>query len=186
MNQILKAVKNYEDNRWDYLSFRGRELFGKTLCILGYGNTGKFIENYAKAFGMRVLCINSKTSENEVLEILKQADVITITMSLNSSTYRYLNKEKLNYLKNDVVIVNTARGGIINEDDLAGFLSENKNAIAFLDVLQNEPPDENHPFRTLPNVIVTPHIAWNSVESDAYISNSFYSSIVSSINDSHS
>ena len=183
MNNIIPAMKNYEQGKWDYLLFKGRELTGKTICILGCGATGSLVKEYSLAFGMNVHCVNSKTPIIEIHEMLKQSDIISLNMSLNDKTINYINDEKIKLLKDDVIIVNTSRGNLIEEDSLYRFLSSNKKAIAFLDVLNNEPPELDHPFRKLPNVYITPHIGWNSLESENILSEGIFNAAIAAINE---
>lgn len=147
------------------------ELQGKVMGILGYGAIGKEVEKIASAFGMRVI-IHSEHA-NEALfgqlvsldELLQTADVVSVHASLNDRTEGLLNEHTISKMKPSVLIVNTSRGAIINDQDLAVALNQGRVAGAALDVLSKEPPDEDNPLLTARNCVITPHISWVSRES---------------------
>ena len=183
MNNIIEAYSNYKEFKWDYLSqnFQGRELNNKTICILGCGHSGSLLRTFSKSFGLETLCVNSKTSQDEVNNMFRKADIISLHMSLNGNTSKFLNSERLQLLKPDVIIINNARGGLIDEDALLNFMENNPKAKAFLDVLEIEPPPVDHPFRKIPHIYITPHIGWNSKEADEFLANSLHDDIIKSL-----
>ncbi|SDE20845.1 NAD(P)-dependent oxidoreductase [Glycomyces harbinensis] len=166
LNRIVPAIHSVRAGHWDYLAFQGRESQQRVVAILGYGATGRIVRRLCESFGFIVETVNSKTSSNDVQRILARADIVTLHLALNSRTERYLREDTLRLLKDDVVIVNTARGNLINDRDLVEFLLEHPEATAFLDVLATEPMPPNSSYRQLQNAVVTPHIGWNSRESD--------------------
>lgn len=181
LNKIIPAYKNVKDGKWDYLSFTGKETLGKKICILGMGASGKLLYRFADAFDMQPIPITSRSSDLELLNALKMADILSIHMSLNNKNIDFLNKEKLNLLKDDIVIINTARGNHVNEKDLYDFLLSNQKAIAFLDVLKEEPPAKNNPLLDLENVVITPHIGWNSIDAEERLANFAFTSVMEAI-----
>lgn len=172
LNKIVPALDNVRSGRWDYLDFQARETSGRSIGITGYGATGKIVRQFCEPFGFAVMTADSKTAEDELARILSTADVVTLHMDLNPKTERFLRAETLRLLKADVVIVNTARGELVNDRDLVDFLSSHPRATAFLDVLAVEPAAPESAYRKLQNAFITPHIGWNSVESDGLLANS--------------
>lgn len=167
LNRIVPAIDNVRAGGWNYLDFQGREAPGRTVAVVGHGGTGGIVSLLCGALGFTVEPMNSTTPDAEKERILAAADVVTLHMPLNDRTRHFLNETALELLKDDVVIVNTARGGLIDDSALVGFLSRKPDATAFLDVLGTEPPPRGgHLYRGLPNAVLTPHIGWNSVESD--------------------
>ena len=148
------------------------ELAGKKLGIIGYGELGKAVANVGRAFGMEVLIaksfVNSDKNDDriELDELLSQVDVLSLHCPLTDETRDLINREKLALMKKTAIIINTARGGIVNEQALIDALRNNKLGGAAIDVLTAEPPTHNDVLLTasLPNLIVTPHIAWASRE----------------------
>lgn len=147
------------------------ELKEKTLGILGYGNIGRKVEEIAKAFGMKVLIGGRPGVEygasNRVSfeEVLKKSDILTFHLPLTKESRGLISNKEFTLMKDGVVILNTARGGIIDEDSLYENLKNKKVRAAALDVLAKEPIEDEHKLLGLENVIITPHIAWASIES---------------------
>lgn len=148
------------------------ELSGKTIGLIGYGTLAKSVEKIARAYDMNVLIAERKDA-NELREgrtsftqVIEQADVISIHSPLTVETKDLISAIEFNAMKPSAVVVNTARGGVVNETALLQALSEQKIAGAATDVLTQEPPPPDHIMVThsLENLIVTPHIAWASVE----------------------
>lgn len=149
------------------------ELSGKTMGIIGYGQIGQTTSRIAQAFGMKVLAYNrtrEKVIETEsvryaTLEVLyREADVIMLHCPLTEENEGFINKESIELMKDGVLIVNNARGALINEADLADALNRGKVAGAGLDVVSEEPISEDNPLLKAKNCIITPHIAWASLE----------------------
>lgn len=150
------------------------ELWGKNMGIIGLGNIGQATARIAQAFGMRVLAhdaIRNPDLESESLkyvdldELLSQSDVISLHCPLSEQTRGIIREETIAKMKTGVIIVNTARGPLIVERDLAEALNSGKVAGAGLDVLAVEPPTMDNPVLNAKNSIVTPHIAWAPRES---------------------
>jgi len=147
------------------------ELYGKKIGIIGYGEIGKKVENIAKAFGMESMIAESRSSmkqtEGRVVfdTVLKEADIITIHTPLTPETKNMISYREFEIMKESAVIINTARGGIINEDALYDALSKNKIYGAATDVMEKEPPIEGSRLFSLNNIVVTPHTAWAATES---------------------
>ena len=147
------------------------ELAGKTWGIIGYGNIGRKVGDIARALGCKVIANRrSTTDENECVSLdtlCKKSDIITIHTPLNDSTRGLINKEKIALMKSDVIIVNTARGAVTDEAELALAVKEGRIGALGSDVYSVEPFGEDHPFyaiKELPNVCLTPHMAWGAYE----------------------
>jgi len=150
------------------------ELENKTLTIIGYGALGKGVECIAKAFGMRVLI--SERKDNEVREgrtdfesALKQADIVSIHTPLTEETKNLMSYNEFSLMKSTAIIINTARGGIVDEIALVKALKNNVIRAGATDVLSIEPAQDTNPLIQYKgdNLIITPHIAWGSKESIA-------------------
>lgn len=170
------AVKNGEwTNSPDFCFWNHPiiELSGKTMGIIGYGQIGQTTSRIAQAFGMKVLAYNrtrEKVIETESVryatleELYREADVIMLHCPLTEENEGFINKESIEQMKDGVLIVNNARGALINEADLADALNRGKVAGAGLDVVSEEPISEDNPLLKAKNCIITPHIAWASLE----------------------
>ncbi len=178
VTKIFQYRQAVHDNRWQQspffclLDYPIAELSGKTLGIIGYGVLGKAVAAVGEAFGMKVIVAAHKraAATNDRLsfeQVLEESDVISIHCPLTDDTRNLIDRTELAMMKPGAIIINTARGGIVNEEALVHALRENKIGGAGFDVLTQEPPvDGNVLLETdLPNLIVTPHIAWASVES---------------------
>lgn len=154
-----------------------QELAGKKIGIIGYGNLGKAVASIAQAFGMEVLIAErphaAKTRENRhsFIYVLQQADVISLHCPQTPETTNLINSKTLALMKTSALLINTARGGIVNSDDLLHALKNDVISHAILDVLEQEPPSANHPLisaltsNEIDNLSLTAHIAWASIES---------------------
>lgn len=142
------------------------ELYGKTLGIIGYGSIGKKVAQIGKAFGMNVLISTRTPVEGCVSkeELFKNADFVTLHCPLNEQSKLMINEKSLALFKPTAYLINTARGGLIDESALANALNSGKIAGAALDVLTNEPPKADNPLIHAKNCIITPHMAWASLE----------------------
>ncbi|PSJ18751.1 2-hydroxyacid dehydrogenase [Nitrosomonas supralitoralis] len=154
------------------LDFDIQELSGKTLGIIGYGDLGHAVANVAQAFGMQVLIAEHKgkpprPGRAAFDEVLQQSDFITLHCPLSRETQHLISGMELELMKPSAYLINTSRGGLINETDLLQSLSQGQIAGAAIDVIQEEPPSmDNLILRQRPdNLIVTPHVAWASRES---------------------
>lgn len=142
------------------------ELCGKTLGIIGYGSIGKKVAQIGKAFGMNVLISTRTPVEGCVSkeEVFKNADFVTLHCPLNEQSKLMINEKSLALFKPTAYLINTARGGLIDENALADALNSGKIAGAALDVLTSEPPEADNPLIRAENCIITPHIGWASLE----------------------
>lgn len=155
---------------WDYPLI---ELSGKTIGIIGYGRIGRVTGAIAKALGMKVLAYDvypgvdeTETAQYVPLDVLvSQADVISLHCPLLPSTERIINPSTLAQMKEGVIIINSSRGQLIDEQALADALNSGKVYAAGLDVVSAEPIAEDNPLLTAKNCIITPHIAWAPKES---------------------
>ena len=149
---------------WDYPLV---ELAGKTFGVIGYGRIGQAAARMARAFGMRVLAYRpSGGAECVPLEVLlANSDVISLHCPLTADNAEIINRDTIACMKDGVFLVNTARGGLINEQDLRDALLSGKVAGAAVDVVSTEPIRADNPLLGLPNCLITPHIAWASKES---------------------
>ena len=149
---------------WDYPLM---ELQGKTFGIIGYGSIGKAVAKLAKAFGMRVLAYSRHDAEEDYApldELLAQSDIVSLHCPLTAENAGMINAETIARMKDGVIILNTARGGLINEADLREALLSGKVYAAASDVTAREPINADSPLLGLDNMIITPHIAWAATE----------------------
>ena len=155
---------------WD---FPLMELAGKTMGIIGFGHIGQQVANVATAFGMNVIGNSRHQTDQSVRknfiwanldELLQQSDVVSIHCPLLPETKGLINKERLQQMKSTAFLLNTSRGPIVVEKDLADALNNNIIAGAGIDVLSVEPPSADNPLFTAKNCIITPHIAWATKE----------------------
>lgn len=146
------------------------ELWGKTIAVIGYGSIGRAVAKIADAFGMRVIISTRTVPENcpypvvSMEDAFRQADVLTIHCPLNAQTAHLVRRETLSLMKPTAFLINTARGGIVREEDLAEALNSGRLAGAGLDVLDKEPMSPDTPLRNAKNCLITPHIAWSPLE----------------------
>ena len=155
---------------WDYPLV---ELANKTLGIIGFGDIGGKVADVATAFGMSIIG-NSRTQTDQshrknfrwvsVTELLEQSDVVSIHCPLTPETKGLINKENLQLMKPSAYLLNTSRGPVIVDHDLADALNNDVIAGAGIDVLSTEPPPAGNPLFTAKNCIITPHIAWATKE----------------------
>lgn len=158
---------------WCFWTYPLMEVSGKKMGIYGYGKIGREVGKIARAFGMEVL-ISSRGAEKDVHkdvryvsleELFCESDVLTLHAPLTSDNHHFVNNDTLKLMKKSAFLINTGRGGLVNETDLKEALLNKQIAGAGLDVLSKEPPREGHPLINVPNCIITPHIAWASKES---------------------
>lgn len=171
---IPQAHATMREGKWDRKSFTGVELYNKTLGIVGLGRIGGEVARRAIAFGMRVLAYDpflslarAKSLQVELLELkelLERSDFITVHMPLSDETKGMIGAEAFARMKTGVRVLNCARGGIINETALAEAIKTGKVAGAALDVYEQEPPAADFPLRSLPQVIMTPHLGASTNE----------------------
>ena len=149
------------------------ELAGKTLGIIGFGRIGRAVGKIAKAMGMEVIAYNrSRHPEGETIgeyvdldTLLKRADIVSLHCPLTPENNGMINAETLSKMKDGAILLNTARGALLNEKDVAEALHQGKLWGAAVDVVSCEPIASDNPLLTAPNCIITPHMAWAPIES---------------------
>lgn len=139
------------------------QLSGRSLGIIGYGSIGKRVARIAEAFGMTVH-VYSKDPDAAV-----QSDILTLHCPATADNRGFINKDFISKMKDGAILINTARGALLNEDDVADALKHGKLAAVAVDVVNGEPPRKGHPFIGLENLYITPHIAWSTKEARAVI-----------------
>ncbi len=146
------------------------ELYGKTIGLIGYGDIAKQVAIIAKAFGMKVLGYRRSGGTDEYAEIvpldylLKNSDIISLHCPLNNQSNKLICNKTIKQMKDGVIIINTARGGLVDEKELAENLKSQKVLAYGGDVLTKEPPEEDNPLFSCDNAFITPHLAWATVE----------------------
>jgi D-3-phosphoglycerate dehydrogenase / 2-oxoglutarate reductase len=144
-------------------NMRGMELQGKTLGLVGFGRIGKLTAGFARAFGMRVLAYDPYVQTSDLAEltsletVLQQSDFVSLHPVLTPETFHLINAERLALMKPSAYLINTSRGGVIDEPALIDALQKGRLAGAGLDVFEQEPPDTQNPLLHMDNVIGTPH-----------------------------
>ncbi len=166
-NEIIKA------QRWERLI--GIDIYGKTLGIMGLGNVGKEVAIRAKAFGLRVLAFDKFpnkefATKNEVVlcaskeELLKSSDIISLNLSLDEGSRNVINSFALQLLRPGVIIINTARSGLVDQNTILVGINSKIIKAYLTDVLEEEPMVKDHPFLKYKNIIITPHIGSRTYE----------------------
>jgi glycerate dehydrogenase len=164
------AGKWQQSEDWCYTESPIMELSGKTFGIVGFGNIGQQTAKIAKAFGMNVIYYSLSKKETTIanpsdLETLfTESDVISLHCPLRKDNHQFVNRHLLQMMKSTAFLINTSRGQLIHEQDLADALNNAHIAGAALDVLSAEPPRPDNPLLTARNCIITPHNAWMSKE----------------------
>ncbi|MDJ0832194.1 MAG: D-2-hydroxyacid dehydrogenase [Gammaproteobacteria bacterium] len=170
--QATRAKRWLAGSAFSSLEYPIHELQGQTLGLVGYGALARGVEQIARAFGMRILIAERagasqvRPGRMDLYELLPEVDVLSLHCPLTDETRHLIGNREFDLMKPSAMIINTARGAVINNAELANALRQGKIAAAGLDVLDNEPPPAEHPLLApdVPNLIVTPHIAWASVE----------------------
>lgn len=179
LNQQLDGYRRLlRDGAWKnapqftLLDFPFHELAGRTLGIIGAGELGGAVARIGEAFGMRTLLAERKgqaprAGRTAFETVLEEADVLSIHCPLTSETQHLIDAAALRRMKRNAILINTARGAIVDEAALADALRTGEIGAAGIDVLSEEPPVNGNPLLApdIPNLIVTPHIAWAAVES---------------------
>lgn len=168
-NDAVKSGQWTNSKDFSFWNYPLIELAGKTLGVIGFGRIGKAVAQIAQIFGMRVLAFNRNRDEKllsdygryvSLEELLATSDVISLHCPLTRETEGIINRETIGKMKDGVMIINTARGGLVNEEDLSQALNSGKVASAAVDVVSVEPVLEDNPLLKAKNCLITPHIAW--------------------------
>ncbi|MGN8646209.1 2-hydroxyacid dehydrogenase [Gracilibacillus sp. HCP3S3_G5_1] len=175
--RIVEAVDYIKSNRWitwSPMQLTGRDVYGATLGIIGMGRIGSAVARRANGFNMNILYHNRKRSLEherelgvqyvEFQELLKTSDFICVMVPYSEETKNLISEREFLLMKDSCILVNTSRGGIVNEDALYHALTNGEICAAGLDVFEEEPIDKSNRFVSLPNVITLPHIGSASVE----------------------
>ncbi len=167
--QVADASQSTRGGKWEKKKFAsGRELAGKTLGVLGTGNIGALVVHRAKAFGMKVIAYDPFLSEEaaanlgvelvQLPEIFRRSDAITLHVPLNEQTKNMVGAQQIAQMKRGALLINCARGGLVDEKALAEALKSKRLGGAALDVFETEPPAADHPLFSCENFIATPHL----------------------------
>lgn len=165
-----EAVRNgawAENPDWSFWDYPLIELNGKTMGIIGYGRIGKATAKIAEALGMSVIAYGDASRGAPYVspdEFFARADVISLHAPLTAENEKMINRETIAKMKDGVILLNNARGQLINEQDLADALNAGKVYAAGLDVVSVEPISDANPLRTAKNCFITPHISWAPIE----------------------
>ena len=176
MIQLLRNIKENEEslrNNGTKEGLVGNLLNGKTVGIIGAGEIGRRVASLCKAFGCKVIAYNRSVIDDsnideqmELEELLKEADIVSLHCPLTKETEGMIGKRELSLMKNSAILINTARGAIVNTDDLVYALNNDMIRGAAIDVYEKEPPlSKDYPLLKAKNVILTPHMGFSSLES---------------------
>lgn len=168
------SVKNGEWARsevFSYTLFPIQEWRSLRLGIIGLGNIGSSLARLASIMGMNVSAWNRSrkpeipgVQQKELTEVLTESDFLTLHLPLTSDTKHFLNERTIRDIKSGAVLINAGRGGLVDPRSLLTALNEKKIRRAYLDVMEQEPPSPDDPLVTHPDTIITPHLAWSSVQ----------------------
>lgn len=172
---IPQACASVKSGVWDRKSFTGTELYGKTLGVVGFGRIGRELANRALALGMKVVAcdpvVDPKVIEEmghkattEFGHLLGESDYVSLHMPITTETERLINRDTLAQMKKGAYLINTARGGLLDETAVADALRSGQLRGVALDVYRSEPPPADHPLIGLPQVIAVPHIGASTDE----------------------
>lgn len=170
-DKVAKNGEWSESKIFTVLKYPIRDMSGKTLGIIGYGTIGKRVKEIAEAFNMKILIGKLKNREYkdnervELKELLEKSDIVTIHCPLTEDTKGLIGKKEFKIMKKDAILINTARGAIVDEEALYKALKNKEIAGVAIDVMKKEPPEKENKLFTLDNIIISPHVAWASKES---------------------
>ncbi|MFQ5400458.1 MAG: hydroxyacid dehydrogenase [Anaerolineae bacterium] len=169
-----QAYASLKAGEWKRSQFVGTELYGKVLGVIGFGRIGRLVAQRAQAFGMKVVAYDPFVSEEtgrelgvtmlDLAGLLSRSDYITLHTAYLPETDKMINANSIAQMKDGVILVNAARGKLVDEYALADALKRGKVKAAAVDVYSSEPPGADHPLIGLPNVLHTPHLGASTVE----------------------
>jgi D-3-phosphoglycerate dehydrogenase len=175
---IHLANQSTHDGKWEKSKFMGTELKGKTLGIVGFGNIGQRVAEMASVIGMNIITSSNSASDEDLSklgaskvsteQLLTDSDIVSLHTKLNDDTKNMLSKTSIATMKSSAVIINCARGGLINEADLKDCLNNDVIAGAAIDVYEKEPATENVMFGAK-NLLLTPHLGASSKEAQSNV-----------------
>ena len=187
---IMDSTSRIINGEWPRGDFIGTEVKGKTLGIVGLGSIGRAVAQKVKLLGMRVVGTDVNIEKDdpvwgefnvqyrEFSDLVRISDAITMHVPLNNDTKGLFDDYALQNMRKGAILINTSRGGIVDEDALVKYLKNGHLGGAMLDVFESEPLTESRPFAGLPNLILTPHIAGLTVESNIRVSQSISDKIL--------
>lgn len=172
---LYDSIFEVKNEQWN--KYTGNEIYQKTIGIVGFGTIGKQLSKYAKNLGMNVLAYDTLSIPTEDIDeynievtdldtLFEQSDYISLHVPLTETTRDLITIKDLKKMKRDSCLLNTARGGVVNEDDLKVALKDREISAAYFDVLGQEPPKKNEDLLRLENFYLTPHIASRTAESE--------------------
>ncbi len=173
LRQTAQATQSMNQGKWDKNSFMGIELWKKKIGIVGMGRIGQILAKRLSGFEVSVTYFDPVTESvdipyakkvNDIEELFKTCDIITLHVPLIPATKNLVGKKLLDLMKPNAILINAARGGIVNEEDLVETLKAGKIRGAGLDVFSQEPLAEDSPLRKLPNLVLTPHLGATTLE----------------------
>lgn len=190
-NRIGHYAQEARDGRWSrnpdfcYWDTPLMELSGKTMGVVGLGHIGMKVAQLARNFGMDVFAVTSKNSaelpdgiQKTTFEgLLGVSDILSLHCPLTDQTHELINRRTLSMMKPTAILINTGRGPLVNEADVAAALVEGKLGAYGADVMCQEPPAADNPLFTAPNAYITPHIAWASIEARSRLLNIAFENI---------
>ena len=170
--RLVDLDKFARTNRWDELEIglSTHTISGKTVGIIGLGHIGRQVARLLRGFGAYLIYNDVEEAQPELerelrisrlglVELLQTSDIVTLHVPLTEQTRHLIGRRELSHMKTTALLINTCRGQVIDEQALTSILKENRIMGAGLDVLEEEPPDINHPLLSLENVLITPHVA---------------------------
>lgn len=185
---IPQAYVSLKEGKWERNRFTGVELHGKVLGIIGLGNIGRIVAEKAKGLGMQVLAydpyIPKEVVEKKGIELvdfddlLRRSDIVTVHVPKTRETIGMINREAISKMKDGVMIINCARGEIVDEEALAEACRSGKVRAAAVDVFSQEPPPPDHPLLGLDNVVCTPHLGAATAEAQLSVARAIAEQIV--------
>jgi D-3-phosphoglycerate dehydrogenase len=171
---LAPAAADLKAGRWEKSKYAGREIFGRTLGVIGFGRIGREVAGRARAFGMHVLVFDELVQKGPAGfewvrhvdrdTLLRESDVVTLHVPLTAGTRHSLSTREFGLMKPDAVLVNASRGGVVDEAALYTALTTGKLRAAAIDVFEHEPAPADHPLLGLPNVLALPHLGASTSE----------------------
>jgi glyoxylate reductase len=193
MMEASNFLRSGEWGSWSLMQLTGQDIHGATLGIIGLGRIGEALVERAKGFNMNVIYYNrtqKKEKEHklgiqyrELNTLLRESDYVCLLIPYSTEVHHLIGKEELSLMKKSAILINTARGGIVNEDALYQALVNGDILAAGLDVFESEPLPVNHPLLSLPNVVALPHIGSASVKTRMKMAHLAVDNMISVFND---